>query len=217
MQIHALGFPLDPMDSSDGEAFNGGGDAPNQGAPSAVGSGFPSAASYTAYPRLPSSWTLGGSGFPAAAASTEYPRPPSSWTLGHGLAGYPAASQPFVGSGSNNPIHAFSTLDLNAGNSWPDMNAYASYISSGHDVSAVQAPPPLRLPSHSTAPRSGADGPRSDAEEGGGTGTGVRGRTRRSPRVRGPSMTISGDNFDSAWTPPPPPPRVTILIPSYPR
>jgi len=136
------------MDSSDGEAFNGGGGYPNQGAPSPRGSGFPA---------------------------------------------------------------AFSTMDLNSVNPWPDMNAYGTYISSGQEVNAMLALPPLRLSSESRGTRSAAQEPRSGGE-GGGTATGARGRTPTTPRVRAPGIT-SSDNFDSTWNPPPPPPRVQILSP----
>jgi hypothetical protein len=111
------------MDSSDADGFNGG--------------------SFHVNPDVPSD---GVSSFLTVTTSMAFPAPPSSWTLGPGPAGFTVASHPLGGSTSTNlihafnPVHAFSTIHLNAGNAWPDMAAYASYISSGQQVHANAAP-----------------------------------------------------------------------------
>lgn len=86
--------------------------------------------------------TVADSGFGNGAASTDYLAPPSSWTIVPGPAAFTTAAHPFLGSSSTNVVHVLSNMDLNAGNGWPDMGAYAAYIHSGQEVHAI---PPLPL------------------------------------------------------------------------
>lgn len=98
-------------------------------------------------------------------------------------------------------------MDLNAGNPWLAMDAYAAFITSGQDGNTVQPPPPIRVTSQSRGPSSAAEGPLSVHEGGGGhTRTVARGRRGRPARTRGPGYHHRRRQLRQRLDPPSPPP-----------
>jgi len=106
------------------------------------------------------------------------------------------------------------SLDLNAGEDWPQMQAYTSYIRGDNEVPPM-APTPIRVTSRNTARNVGSN----TCIAGGGTSVaggmgatsvggafvpplspprgGAGGRRRgRSARVRGPGPAMLDDNFN---------------------
>ncbi|CAN6195718.1 unnamed protein product [Urochloa humidicola] len=160
-------------------------------------------------------------GFHNAARTREFQPPHTPWRAGGGLATFPAAAQPFAGSNSSNPRMGLQSLNLNDTVGWPEMDAYAGYLRSGDNVTAVPPPPPVRVPSRGACRNLGFRAPRSARSAGSGGGGAAMGaggwtssdgggfpeplpqtggstrRRGRSPRIRGPGPAIAADNFDA--------------------
>jgi hypothetical protein len=136
--------------------------------------------------------------------------PANRWSDGGGSGLFPDTARPFSGSSSfNHSRLRFESLDLNAGEDWTQVEAYAGYIRGENEVPPM-APPPIRVRNLGSDPASTGEGRRA-----GTAGTTVRGgfvppptcrwggssgmsghRRGCSARVRGPGPAIEDDNFN---------------------
>ena len=172
---------------------------------------------------------IDGAGHGNDTCTRAFLAPGNPWGHAGGSGLFPDAAQTFSGSSRFNQFRlGLESLDLNAGEDWPQMQAYAGYIRGDNEVPPM-APTPIRVPSRNIARNLGSN---TGIAGGGGQGAGMGGtsvgggfvpplspprggasgrRRGRSARVRGPGPAILDDNFnqdDNTHAP-----RVPVQIP----
>jgi len=157
---------------------------------------------------------IDGAGHGNDARTRDFLAPGNPWGHAGGSDLLPDAAQTFSGSSSFNQYRlGLQSLDLNAGEDWTQMQAYAGYIRGDNEVPPM-APTPIRVPSRNIARNLGSN---TGIAGGGGQGAGMGGtsvgggfvpplsrpwggmsghRRGHSARVRGPGPAILDDNFN---------------------
>ena len=141
---------------------------------------------------------IDGAGHGNDARTRDFLTPGNPWGHAGGSGLFPDAAQTFSGSSSFNQSRlGLESLDLNGGEDWPQMQAYAGYIRGDNEVPPM-APTPIRVTSHNTAIAGGGTSvgggfvPPLSPPRGGTSGR----RRGHSVRVHGPRPTILDDNFN---------------------